>query len=110
MQGWRAQQMSRGLRDETAVDRERLIRRFQEFTNEFPWHWTAAHVDGWSAYLTGESTWRRPRSALTRVTSGCSPSSSPTPATGGAGMRGGFRDVAGGDLPGVEHRHSSQWL
>jgi len=54
LQGWRAQQKSRGMRDETAVDRERLIRRFHEFTDEYPWHWTAAHVDEWSAYLTGE--------------------------------------------------------
>jgi integrase/recombinase XerC len=42
------------MRDETAVDRERLIRRFCEFTGEYPWRWTAAHVDEWSAYLTGE--------------------------------------------------------
>jgi len=54
LRGWRAQQMSRGLRDETAGDRERLIRRFHEFTNEFPWRWTAGHVDEWSACLTGE--------------------------------------------------------
>ena len=32
LRGWRAQQKSRGLRDETAGDRERLIRRFFEFT------------------------------------------------------------------------------
>jgi integrase/recombinase XerC len=54
LRGWRAQQKSRGMRDETAVDRERLIRRFCEFTNEYPWRWTAGHVDEWSAYLTGE--------------------------------------------------------
>ena len=52
--GWRAQQKSRGMRDETAADRERLVRRFCEFTNEYPWQWTAGHVDEWSAYLTGE--------------------------------------------------------
>jgi integrase/recombinase XerC len=54
LRGWRAQQKSRGLRDETAGDRERLIRRFFEFTNEYPWQWTAGHVDEWSAFLTGE--------------------------------------------------------
>ena len=27
LRGWRAQQKSRGMRDETAADRERLIRR-----------------------------------------------------------------------------------
>jgi hypothetical protein len=35
-------------------DRERLIRRFHEFTNEFPWQWTPGHVDEWPAGLTGE--------------------------------------------------------
>ena len=54
LRGWRAQQKSRGMRDETAADRERLIRRFCEFTGEYPWRWTAGHVDEWSAYLTGE--------------------------------------------------------
>jgi integrase/recombinase XerC len=54
LRGWRAQQKSRGMRDETVADRERLIRRFCAFTNEYPWQWTAGRVDEWSAYLTGE--------------------------------------------------------
>ncbi|MFM9577764.1 tyrosine-type recombinase/integrase [Streptomyces turgidiscabies] len=54
LRGWRAQQKSRGLRDETVEDRERLIRRFHEFANDYPWQWTPGHVDEWSAYLTGE--------------------------------------------------------
>lgn len=54
LRGWRAQQKSRGLRDETVDDRERLIRRFHEFTNEYPWQWTPAQVDEWSLSLTGE--------------------------------------------------------
>jgi integrase/recombinase XerC len=54
LRGWRAQQKSRGMRDETVADRERLIRRFGAFTNEYPWQWTAGQVDEWSAYLTGE--------------------------------------------------------
>jgi integrase/recombinase XerC len=37
LRGWRAQQQSRGLKDETIDPRERLIRRFLEFTNEYPW-------------------------------------------------------------------------
>jgi integrase/recombinase XerC len=44
LRGWRAQQKSRGMRDETAAGRERLIRRFCEFTNEYPWRWTAGQV------------------------------------------------------------------
>ncbi|MEV6886208.1 hypothetical protein AB0M98_30135 [Streptomyces sp. NPDC051135] len=37
LRGWRAQQKSRGLKDETVDDRERLIRRFLEFANDYPW-------------------------------------------------------------------------
>ena len=44
LRGWRAQQAARGLRADTAGYRERLVRRFQAFTNEFPWQWQPAHV------------------------------------------------------------------
>jgi integrase/recombinase XerC len=27
------------------------VRRFLAFTNEYPWQWTAAHVDEWSLSL-----------------------------------------------------------
>ena len=45
LSGWRAQQISRGLRECTIVPRERLVRRFLEFTNEYPWQWQPGHVD-----------------------------------------------------------------
>ena len=54
LRGWRAQQAARGLRADTAGYRERLVRRFQEFTNEFPWQWRPAHVDEWTLTLTAE--------------------------------------------------------
>jgi len=54
LRGWRAQQAARGLRAGTAGYRERLVRRFQAFTNEFPWQWRPAHVDEWSLTLTAE--------------------------------------------------------
>jgi len=54
LRGWRAQQKSRGLKDETVEDRERLIRRFLEFANEYPWKWTPSHVEKWSSQLTSE--------------------------------------------------------
>lgn len=54
LRGWRAQQMSRGLKEGTIAGRERLIRRFHEFTNEYPWSWLPGHMDEWSASLTGE--------------------------------------------------------
>ena len=34
--------------------RERLVRQFAEFADEYPWQWTPAHVDEWSLSLTGE--------------------------------------------------------
>jgi len=54
LRGWRAQQAARGLREDTAGYRERLVRRFQAFTNEFPWQWRPAHVDEWTLTLTAE--------------------------------------------------------
>jgi integrase/recombinase XerC len=54
LRGWRAQQAARGLREDTIIARERLVRQFVEFTNEYPWRWTPAHVDEWSLSLTGE--------------------------------------------------------
>lgn len=33
------------LKDETIGPRERLIRCFHEFANEYPWQWTPAHLD-----------------------------------------------------------------
>jgi integrase/recombinase XerC len=54
LRGWRAQQTARGLREETIAERERLVRQFMAFTNEYPWRWTPAHVDEWSMSLTSE--------------------------------------------------------
>jgi hypothetical protein len=53
--GWRAQQLARGLSGgRTAGPRELVVRRFLEFTNEYPWAWTAAHLDEWLVHLTAE--------------------------------------------------------
>jgi integrase/recombinase XerC len=54
LRGWRAQQAARGLAGDTVVGRERLVRRFLEVTNEYPWNWGPAHVDEWTQSLTGE--------------------------------------------------------
>ncbi|MGH3927454.1 MAG: tyrosine-type recombinase/integrase, partial [Pseudonocardiaceae bacterium] len=54
LRGWRAQQTARGLKDDTIGPRERLVRRFLEFTNEYPWAWSAEHMDQWSLALTAE--------------------------------------------------------
>ncbi len=55
LRGWQAQQSARGLRAETIGYRERLVRRFVGFTNEFPWQWGPAHVDEWTLTLTTEN-------------------------------------------------------
>jgi integrase/recombinase XerC len=54
LRGWRAQQAARGLREDTIAPRERLVRRFLAFTNEYPWRWTPSHVDEWSLWMTSE--------------------------------------------------------
>ena len=54
LRGWKAQQVARGLREDTIVSRERLVRRFLEFTNEYPWTWGPSHVDEWTLALVSE--------------------------------------------------------
>jgi site-specific recombinase XerD len=54
LRGWRAQQTARGLQEDTIEARERLVRRFTEFTNEYPWQWGPAHLDEWTVWLTSE--------------------------------------------------------
>ena len=54
LSGWRAQQGARGLRVDTSEPRERLVRRFLSFTNEFPWQWGPANVDEWTLSLISE--------------------------------------------------------
>jgi hypothetical protein len=52
--GGEPQQTARGLRDDTVDPRERLVRRFLDFTNEYPWAWSPGHMDEWSLQLTAE--------------------------------------------------------
>ncbi|WP_394814031.1 tyrosine-type recombinase/integrase [Streptomyces litchfieldiae] len=54
LRGWRNQQLARNLKARTIEGREQRVRRFLTFTNEYPWGWTSAHMDEWSATLTGE--------------------------------------------------------
>ena len=54
LRGWRAQQTARGLQEDTIEPRERLVRRFLAFTNEYPWSWGPGHVDEWTLSLTAE--------------------------------------------------------
>jgi integrase/recombinase XerD len=45
LEGWRNQQMCRNLDHDTIAGRVRLVQRFVEQTNEFPWTWTPALVE-----------------------------------------------------------------
>ena len=54
LQGWRAQQTARGLREDTMVERAHLVRRFMKFTNEYPWGWLPGHVEEFTLSLVAE--------------------------------------------------------
>ncbi len=49
--GWQAQQRSRLLAETTVTWRERLVRRFAEFSDGFPWAWTASDMEDWTSHL-----------------------------------------------------------
>lgn len=51
LEGWGRQQRGRGLSPKTVRRRQAVIRRFLKFTNEYPWHWSAAQLDEWSVDL-----------------------------------------------------------
>lgn len=55
LEGWLAQQVARGLKLSTIGDRQRLVRRFAAFTNEWPWEWTASDVEEWTVELRSRS-------------------------------------------------------
>jgi integrase/recombinase XerC len=52
--GWAKQQYGRRLDRATIDSRHSVVRRFVEFSGEYPWNWTAVHVDEWSASLIAE--------------------------------------------------------
>ncbi|MDV6979854.1 tyrosine-type recombinase/integrase [Mycobacterium intracellulare] len=45
LEGWRNQQLCRNLDHETIAGRIRIVQRFVEVTNEFPWTWTPAMAE-----------------------------------------------------------------
>ncbi|WUL34772.1 tyrosine-type recombinase/integrase [Streptomyces canus] len=54
LEGWERQQRGRRLEADTIGERVRVVRRFTEFSGEYPWRWTAAHMDEWSTTLIAE--------------------------------------------------------
>lgn len=54
LSGWENQQKSRMLSLSTIAPRIALIRRFNDFAEAYPWSWTAADVEDFTASLTSE--------------------------------------------------------
>ncbi len=49
LEGWRRQQLARRLAPATIADRERVVRRFVEFSQGWPWTWREEQLEGWVA-------------------------------------------------------------
>lgn len=47
LDGWRDQQMARGLSFTTIDKGQKIVRRFQAHNNEWPWLWTTQMADEW---------------------------------------------------------------
>jgi site-specific recombinase XerD len=50
VEGWSVQQRARGLKRATIGSRAALVRRFVEFSNQYPWQWDVGEVE---AFFTG---------------------------------------------------------
>ena len=50
--GWSRQQRSRMLGDSTIAERDRLVRRFAEFAESYPWNWSPGDVEDFTVSLT----------------------------------------------------------
>ena len=50
--GWSRQQKSRMLGDMTITDRDRLVRRFADFAETYPWAWLPGDVEDFTTSLT----------------------------------------------------------
>lgn len=56
LDGWKSQQLSRGLGDSTILQRTRSIQRFKEFTGAYPWEWDPKDVEDFTSQLaSGEN-------------------------------------------------------
>ena len=61
--GWRDQQLARNLNSSTIHNRDADVRRFQRFTNDYPWLWRPQDVEEFSADMRGAGR----RAALSTV-------------------------------------------
>jgi site-specific recombinase XerD len=49
LEGWANQQLARALKRSTIEPRVRLVRRFQRYTNDYPWNWHPSDVEDFIA-------------------------------------------------------------
>ncbi|MBF6216296.1 tyrosine-type recombinase/integrase [Nocardia puris] len=55
LSGWSKQQRGgRRLDPKTIGTRQRNVQAFVAFSNEYPWRWTASHVEEWTTHLLSE--------------------------------------------------------
>jgi integrase/recombinase XerC len=53
--GWSRQMLGgRRLQPKTVADRLARIEDFMKFSGDYPWRWTASHMDEWSTHLVSE--------------------------------------------------------
>jgi integrase/recombinase XerC len=52
--GWTRQQQARLLADQTVTSKIQAVRRFAQFTNDYPWVWTPADAEEFWAELRGQ--------------------------------------------------------
>ena len=101
--GWRNQQLARRLAFDTVAGRERAVRAFCEHVGEFPWAWSAQHLDEWMTDLRAVRGCGPRRCAAIRRPFGCSASTPPTRPTSGRRHAGTGREPPGPDRARVEH-------
>lgn len=56
VEGWERQQRARFLKESTISARSRLIRRFAEFSGQYPWQWTPTEGEAWISTLRSGSS------------------------------------------------------
>lgn len=110
--GWSAQMRSRLLSMTASIEpRIRMVRRFSEFTNDYPWNWVPQDLEERTkSLLSGaktiaHSTVRGYQNAVAMFSI-----TSPTPLRLGGGVREPLSNPPRSDLPRVEHRHPRQRL
>lgn len=106
LEGWRNQQLCRNLDADTVVGRARLVERFVEATNEFPWTWTPSMVEEFFSDLRSvkrrkQATVRGYQNALQDVLLVCQRSRLRV----GPGLRTAIRHSPRSGVFRMEHRH-----